>query len=225
MSCLICPVGDVVRYSGNVAARGWARSIARVRIFSVGLLLTSQLAQAQRPPLKLVDPPRSAGIQSRDASRVGVLASVLDSWLVTRFRNVQLLDDSLGLSASVEVSVQYPRVESSREASGGDTLFALHFGSGPRTPALRSASVVRLSGPSGAITSHAARIVVRRAFRSPRRPLANASDDGGWRYGWAYMAVIMRGARPTPSLGYRGWLLIEMPDTLSRRAATRRSKP
>ena len=211
-----------VRVPGSIAdARRWVKTIARVGAFAVGLSLTSQLAIAQDPPLRPVDPP-PARTRSREVARGGVLTSALDSWLVTRFRNAQLLDDSLGASTSAAESVQYPRVESSREAPGGDTLFALHFGSGPHTPALRSASVVRLSGPSGSITSHAARIVARRAFRAPRMPSAMASDAGAWRYGWAYMAVIMRGARPTPSLGYRGWLLIETPDTLSRDSATRR---
>ena len=189
---------------------------ARSLVFSLGFALTPQLAVAQDPPTKPVVQARPTRAKPRDVARGGVLTSALDSWLVTRFRNAQLLDDGLDASTSVEENVQYPRVESAREAPGGDTLFAIHFGSGPRMPALRSAAVVRMSGPSGSITSHAARIVVRRAFRAPRVPSANASDEGAWRYGWAYLAVITRGVRPSPSLGYRGWLLIETPDTLGR---------
>lgn len=179
-------------------------------------------ASAQDPPPKPVVQQRPVRANARDVARGGALTSVLDTWLVTRFRNAQLLDDSLGATSSVEESMQYPRVESAREAPAGDTLFAIHFGSGSHMPALRAGSVVRLSGPSGSITSHTARIVVRRAFRAPKVPSANAADDGAWRYGWAYLAVITRGVRPSPSLGYRGWLLIETPDTLPRDSAPRR---
>lgn len=190
--------------------------------FAIAIAFAPLCATAQDPPPKPVAPQRPVRPNARDVARGGALTSALDTWLVTRFRNAQLLDDSLGAASSVEESMQYPRVESTREAPGGDTLFAIHFGSGSRTPALRAGSVVRLSGPSGSITSHAARIVVRRAFRAPRAPSASAADEGAWRYGWAYLAVITRGLRPSPSLGYRGWLLIETPDTLGRAPAARR---
>ena len=196
---------------------------ARSLVLSLAIALTPQISAAQDPPAKPVVQPRPTRARPGDVARGGVLTSALDSWLVTRFRNAQLLDDSLDASAFVEENLQYPRVESARQAPGGDTLLAIHFGSGPRMPALRSASVVRMSGPSGSITSHTARIMVRRAFRAPKVPSASASEESAWRYGWAYLAVITRGVRPSPSLGYRGWLLIETPDTLGRASVARDS--
>jgi len=202
---------------------GWAHTQCAVyqlkliaAVVTLALAFAPPLVHAQDPPVKPKVQPRPTRANARDVARGGVLTSALDSWLVTRFRNAQLLVDSLGASPSVEESALYPRVESARAAPRGDTLFAIHFGSGPRMPPLTSASVVRLSGPTGTITSHTARIIVRRAFRAPRAPSAKATDQGAWRYGWAYLAVITRGVRPSPSLGYRGWLLVESADTLAR---------
>ncbi len=219
----VCSVGGRRPAKLIAAAATLAFRFASGLVLSLAVALTPQTSFAQDPPAKPVVHARPTRAKPGDVARGGVLMSALDSWLVTRFRNAQLLDDGLGASTSVEENVQYPRVESAREAPGGDTLFAIHFGPGSPMPALRPASVVRMSGPSGSITSHTARVVVRRSFRAPKVPSARTSDGGAWRYGWAYLAVITRGVRPSPSLGYRGWLLIETLDTLGRRSVARDS--
>lgn len=151
----------------------------------------------------------------------------LDVWIVTRYRDAQLLDDSLATGGTAYITgsvatTALPRIEATHEAPSGDTVFALHFGADGGQAALRPAALVRLSGPSGTITSHLARIVVRRAFRSPRVPKANTSSEDAWRLGWAYLAVISQGARPTPSVGYRGWLLLAIPDSGGSKSPTKR---
>jgi hypothetical protein len=79
--------------------------------------------------------------------------------------------------------------------------------------ALRAPSLVRLSGPTGAIATRSARVIARRAFRAPRLPGASADSDQAWRYGWGYLAILPRMSRPSGTTGYRGWLLLELPDS------------
>lgn len=162
---------------------------------------------------------------SRTAGRASgntTARAALDGWIVTRFHGVQLLEDaaatsraslsSVGDSAlAITAAVPAPRVESTREAASGDTVFALTFAttstSATREPVLRPSSTVRVNAPGEAMGSHTATIIARRAFRAPRVPNADSQTEGAWRYGWAYIAVISRGRRPSPSIGYRGWIL------------------
>ena len=173
------------------------------------------------------------------ACRVAAAATLatlhaLDLWIITRFRDAQLLPDSARpasvvtepvTDASNEASV-LPRVESVRSTAGRDTLLALYFGlrdaiapsaaSSARTAAMRRPVTVRLSGPSGAITALSARVLARRAFRTALVPHAASGDATMWRYGWAYVAVVERGSAPVPLTGYRGWLLVPPADTSAR---------
>ncbi len=108
-----------------------------------------------------------------------------------------------------------PRVESVRVGSGVDTLYALQVSADAGLPTLRDQSTVRLSGSSGVITTHVARIVARRAFRLPLLPGSGNARARQWRYGWAYATAVTRGTRP--ALGYRGWVLLATTDSAARR--------
>jgi len=171
----------------------WTRVVRPALVLWAGLSLSPREIVAQRWP--------TVTTQARTA---------LDSWLVTRFRDAQLLDDSVAVRPSG--AVRFPRVESVR-AGASDTLYAVHFGGPDDVSALRVASLVRLSGPSGAMTTHSARILARRAFRAPGALSANASSPESWRYGWSYVAVVTRGRRPAQASGFRGWLLVASPDS------------
>jgi len=138
----------------------------------------------------------------------------LDTWVVSRYRNAQLLPDSLvGRMASGEEPA--PRVESVSDAPTGDTLFALEFRTRRETSSLRTGSRVRLAEPTGSITTITADIMARRPFRAPRRPGADTST-ANWRYGWVYLAIVRRQHAATPAPSYRGWLLLAGPDSLRR---------
>lgn len=140
----------------------------------------------------------------------------VDVWLVTRFRDAQLLRDSTRPSADASTDSPMPRIETTIDGPLRDTLFAVHFGSRRDTEALRTGARVRLTAPSGAITTLTADIVARRLFRAPRRPGADTTSANGWRYGWAYLAVVRRSVA-TPASSYRGWLLVQIPDSTRRR--------
>ncbi len=156
--------------------------------------------------------------------------AALDGWLVMRYRDAQLLEDTPGVAPSMMAGASYPRVESARPATTGDTLFAVHFGAVRGAAALRAGGTVRLSEASGAISSQSARLVVRRPFRAPAMPGSTlrpgARADKAGRYGWGYLLVVTRTARssdvPPPPGAWRGWLLVEQPDTLPRRAESSR---
>ena len=77
----------------------------------------------------------------------------------------------------------------------------------------RGANPAQRSTPS-TITAD---VIARRPFRAPRRPGADTASAGGWRYGWAYAAVVRRRFATTPASVYRGWLLLDVRDSTVRR--------
>ncbi len=200
---------------GRVAASHamWAVALGIAMPTAFTLVIPATRSAAQSPP-------PAPGRESA-AGRHRLVSSPLDVWLVTRLLGTQLLPESALPADARNDRESFTTVESTREAPGGDTLFALHFGADDGMAARQIPFTVRLSGPTGAIASHAARVVARRAFRAPRRPNANPSDDRAWRYGSAYLAVVLRGSRPPPSVGYRGWLLIASPDSTAANQSRR----
>lgn len=157
-----------------------------------------------------------SGATARRAPTAPTAVHRVDIWLVTRFRDAQLLRDSVRGPVEVSNDAPMPRIESAIDGPIRDTLFAVHFGSRREMEALRTGARVRLTAPSGAITSLTADVVARRLFRAPRRPGADTMSANGWRYGWAYLALVRR-AVATPATTYRGWLLVEVPDSTRRR--------
>ena len=183
-----------------------ATALAVVVLFGI----SSTVARAQTAPTRLA----------------GLFA--LDGWLASRYRELQLLPDSSKSTRSIAADAPVPHVESvvdvatsaadSPESRQRDTLYAVHFGTRREMPALRVGTRVRLTAPSGAITSTTADIVARRPFRAPRRPgTAASASDIAWRYGWAYLALVPRRARTTSSMMYRGWLLLDASSAAPRR--------
>ncbi len=144
----------------------------------------------------------------------GLLA--LDRWVVTRFRDVQLLPDSAGPARPMVSDVPSPRIESAVDAASGDTVYAIHFADRRDAPSLRTGTRVRLTAPSGPITNISADIVARRPFRAPRVPGADTASTGGWRFGWAYLAIVRRQHATTTASVYRGWLLLDAADASAR---------
>lgn len=159
---------------------------------------------------------RDAGAQPspRRSGNNPAALSALDTWLVSRYRRVQLLPDSLTgrMPLGEEPS---SRVESAGDAATADTLFAIQFRTRREMSSLRAGARVRLTGPSGTITTTSAVVIARRPFRAPRRPGADTSADG-WRYGWAYLALVGRQHAATSALVYRGWSLLVASDSLRR---------
>jgi hypothetical protein len=173
------------------------------------------------------------------ATRAVAAMRTVDTWLVARFRGVQLLPDSVvdvadatGAGSAGDAAVAagnpvsdaaYARVESVFATPMADTLLALQFGAQTGRAPLTSGATVRLSGPTGAISATTARIVARRAFRVASRPVVSPSDNSAWRYGWAYVAVVPIGAKSGPGTGagvrsgFRSWLLLEPGDSVRRR--------
>lgn len=156
--------------------------------------------------------------QARPIRPSGSLGAVhaLDAWIVTRYRGAQLLPDSLAWRG-VAGDAPAPRVESAGDAASGDTLFAVQFRAGREPSSLRPGARVRLAGASGSISTITADLIARRPFRAPRRPGADTASRGGWRYGWVYLAIVRRRNAATPASVYRGWLLLEAPDSTRRR--------
>ena len=140
----------------------------------------------------------------------------LDTWLVSHYQRAQLLPDSL-IGHEVIGEELPPRVESVADAPAGDTLFAVQFRTRRELSLLRTGAPIRLTGPSGSITTITADVIARRPFRAPRRPGADTASAGGWRYGWAYAAVVRRRFATTPASVYRGWLLLDVRDSTVRR--------
>lgn len=136
-------------------------------------------------------------------------SSVLDSWVVTRYRGTQLFPDAEFTATSLATSGPRPRIEAVRTGGRMDTLLAVHFSAMWAAPALGRSATVYLTGPSGTMTPLTARIVERRAFRAPRTPgPSTLRPDSNWRYGWAYLAVVPHDAR-RPASRFRGWLLLD----------------
>jgi len=141
------------------------------------------------------------------------VVQVLDTWVVTRFRDSQLLPDSITPPRSGVPETPPPRVESVGDAVSGDTIYALHFADRRDTATLRVGTRARLTAPSGAITGINAEIVARRPFRAPRVPGADTTSASGWRFGWAYLAIVRPPHASTSASVYRGWLLLNAADT------------
>jgi hypothetical protein len=142
---------------------------------------------------------------------------VLDTWVITRFRDARLLPDSAGSTRTSARDAHRPRVESVGDAVSGDTIYALHFGDRRDLPALRLGAPARLTAPSGSITAINADVVARRAFRAPRVPGADTSSAAGWRFGWAYLAIVRPPHASASASVYRGWLLLNAADSSTRR--------
>lgn len=180
------------------------RHAVLIRVTALGVALLVALPDS--PKAQVTDGRPRTGLRALHA---------LDSWLVSRYRRVQLLPDSL-MNRVVLAEELAPRVESASDAITGDTLFATQFRTRPEMTSLRTGARVRLTGPSGSITVITAEIIARRPFRAPRRPGGDTSVTG-WRYGWAYLAQVRRQHATTSATAYRGWSLLPAPDTLRRR--------
>ena len=145
------------------------------------------------------------------------VVQALDKWVVTRFRDAQLLADSSNSTRAPMPGAPPARVESVGDAASGDTVYALHFGDVRDQPALRVGTQSRLTAPSGSITAINAEIVARRPFRAPRVPGADTTSKAGWRFGWAYLAIVRPPHATASAQIYRGWLLLNPPDTSIKR--------
>lgn len=179
-------------------------------------MIARSFAVAVLAVMALATPMHTSAQSTKAASDARKGVHTVDGWLVTRYRSVQLLPDSARTAGIAGPELPWPRVESAVDGSLRDTLFALHFGVRGGPPALRTGARVRLTAPSGAITAMAADVVARRPFRAPRFPGADTASIDGWRYGWAYLAIVRRGTAATASV-YRGWLLYDVSDTTRRR--------
>ncbi|MCO4099447.1 hypothetical protein [Gemmatimonas sp.] len=136
-------------------------------------------------------------------------SSVLDAWVVTRYRGAQLFPDAEFTATSLATSGPRPRIEAERPGGRFDTLLAVHFSAMWAAPALGKSAKVYLTGPTGTMTPLTARIVERRVFRAPRTPgPSTLRPDSNWRYGWAYLAVVPHDDR-RPVSRFRGWLLLD----------------
>lgn len=145
-----------------------------------------------------------------------VAVHALDAWVVSRYRRTQLLPDSVGglLAVGEERSA---RIESVADAPTGDSLFAVQFRTRRESSSLHTGATIRLAGATGSITTILADIVARRPFRAPRRPGADTLAPDGWRYGWAYLALVRARHATTPASTFRGWVMLDVPDSTRRR--------
>ena len=145
------------------------------------------------------------------------VVQVLDTWVVTRFRDAQLLPDSTVNGRTTAPDAPPPRVEAARDAVSGDTIYALQFRERRDVPALRVGTQARLTEPSGSITAINAEIVARRQFRAPRVPGADTTSASGWRFGWAFLAIVRPPHSTASANVYRGWMLTSVADSSARR--------
>lgn len=144
-------------------------------------------------------------------SKIGPALQSLDEWVILRFRGVQLLPDSGVGGASPVGRSGAPRIETARTAARRDTLVALHFDTSFWQPAFSPGATVRFADHAGTVTSVAAQITARRAFRAPRKPGARNDHQEDWRVGWAYLvAMPLRIANAAPS-GFNGWSIVPAP--------------
>jgi len=227
----------------RLTMRSWKIGATIVLVHAQSLSAQSAL----RPPaiattVAAMQPPSAARPRANAARANAVRAKAaaghtvaamrtIDNWLVARYRGVELLPDRVvdGVGndgtantekASAGADAAYPRVESVIATALTDTLLALQFGAQTGRAPFASGATVRMSGPTGAITSATARIVARRAFRVASKPLVSHANDSAWRYGWAYVAVVARNVRTTGGGvvggGFRSWMLMEGGDSLRR---------
>ena len=155
----------------------------------------------------------AAGGSLRAQAKPNAAAASLDRWVVTRYRGAGLLPDTAPSVPSMASTRTPPRIETVREGDPMDTLWVVHFSAQDQAPAFATNSIVRLSGPTGAVSPLTARVVARRPFRAPRRPSPSQMDSTGWRDGWAYLAVLPHEAT-RQTTRYRGWLLLSAPRTV-----------
>lgn len=153
---------------------------------------------------------RTGAQSSPAAARRAPASSVLDGWIVTRYRGAQLVPEAGWAPSTLASASARPRVETIREGRGtSDTLVAVHFAPLWAAPSLAIGAQAQLVGPAGTITPLPVRIVERRAFRAPRMPGGlSARADSSWRYGWAYLALVPHTDR-RPTARYRGWILTQ----------------
>ena len=174
---------------------------ARVSSSTVGAAQLRTVLSTKQAPVKAAMTAQDS-VATRNMQR-------LDRWLISRYRGAQLLPDSVGGQRSVAADASISRVESIATGGRFDTLFAVHFAEHASAPALSAEGSARLVAPTGSASSVLARIVARRPFRAPRSPLARNSNEGDWRYGWAYLTVLPKVGRTTPAATFRGWLMLE----------------
>jgi hypothetical protein len=165
-----------------------------------GLLLAGALLVPQRGP--------SAALQS------------LDRWVSLRYRGAHLMPDTASVLPSLVSTGTAPRIETIHAGGVSDTLWVVHFTSRGQGPTFAVSSVVRLTSPTGTVTPLRARVVARRPFRAPRvpnGPSGRLDDEGSWRPGWAYLAVLPHQATRS-AVRYRGWRLLGEPERAPRRS-------
>ena len=136
----------------------------------------------------------------------------LDQWIVTRYRGAGLLPDTANALPSIATTRTPPRIESVAAGASSDSLWAVHFSADDPLPAFAVNGTVRLTGPTGAVTPLAAKVVARRPFRAPRVPGASPTRADAWREGWAYLVLLPHDASRQVAR-YRGWLLLAAPRT------------
>ena len=151
---------------------------------------------------------RAQGGSSRPAPPPRAV-QVLDTWVITHLRDAHLLTDSANLTRPAVSDVAPPHIESVGDAATGDTVYAMNFTDRRDASALRVGARVLLTASSGSVTGINADIVARRQFRAPRVPGADTASVGGWRFGWAYLAIVRRQFATTNASVYRGWVLLD----------------
>lgn len=178
-------------------------------------VLTSTVTAPWVAPTQARMPAAAAPTENRGVRSV-------DAWLVSRFPAMQLLHDTLPITALAASDSVLPRIEATRAGRRADTLYAMSFGTGRGSPALPVNAMVQLAEPGGATTPLTGRVVARRAFRVPKRPGAPFPAEAAWAYGWSYVVVLPHAlpvsAGSTPGVlaaRHRGWLLQAVPVPVS----------
>lgn len=162
--------------------------------------------------------------QPAQTKALAAATTMLDRWIVSRYRGVGLLPDTANAAPSLATARTPPRIESVGEGDQQDSLWAVHFNVDDLTPAFAVNATVRLTGPTGTVTTLAGRVAARRPFRAPRVPGASPDKDSNWREGWAYLVVLPHDATRHVAR-YRGWLLLTAPRTVRPGTARITSTP
>lgn len=206
----------------NLTRAAWVSNVARLaalRVLEVrgdaGMLM--QLRASEDPVLRtaieLADPENlsvlttasRAASPAADRDRFASGGQLLETWLVRRFGGAEFVPDSMQRTSASSVRTPMPRVVDIMGARS-DTVIALQFVADSAAPALFSGGVAQLVDPVGGNTSVTARVLAWRMYRVPRA----ISPDGveGWRYGWAYLAVLPPQSRNAAArISVRGWML------------------
>lgn len=155
--------------------------------------------------------------QQPESSRGARLTHALDEWVVSRYREAQLLPDTSRAPRGMVTAAMVPRVESVSDGDAMDTLYAVHFSSLRDTNGVRVGARLRLVSGSGVVSVNRVEVLARRPFRAPLQPARiGAPDDRRWRYGWAYLAVTPHVGGKSSASAYRGWVLALPADTTIR---------